>query len=75
MTTRRTYSCLAIARRHPTWFRRMTQPGHGPSGAGPVEIPGSAVHAYHWPQVLPRAVPAREQRIGPRSSRFADLGA
>ena len=51
MTTRRTYSCLAIARRHPAWFRRMTQPGHGPSGAGPVTIPNSASQSYHWPQV------------------------
>lgn len=72
---RRTYSCLAMSRRHPRLFARMTQPGHGPSGAGPVPVPRCAAKAYHWPQVLPRAVPAREQRSGPRSSRFADLGA
>lgn len=73
--SRRTYSCLAMARRHPRLFARMTQPGHGPSGAGPVSIPGIASQAYHWPQVVPREVPAREQRRGPRSSRFADLAA
>lgn len=72
---RRTYSCLAMARRHPRLFARMTEPGHGPSGAGPVRLQGCASAAYHWPQVLPRAVPAREQRSGPRSSRFAGLGA
>ena len=35
-----------------------------------VSIP---VQWTRWPKVKPRAVPAREQRRGPRASRFNDL--
>ena len=38
-----------------------------------VPVQNSAVQWTRWPNVKPRAVPAREQRQGPRASRFNDL--
>lgn len=38
---------------------------------GPVTIPGTALQWWRWPQVVPRE--QREQRKGPRASRFGDL--
>lgn len=44
--TRRTYSCLAIARRHPKLFAAMNA-----TVGRFVPVPRSASLAYHWPQV------------------------
>lgn len=68
--TRRTYSCLAIARRHPRLFSAM----HAPLGHF-TAVPGSASQAFHWPQVAWRTAdePRRRRVDPPRASRFADL--
>jgi hypothetical protein len=46
MTRRRTYSCLAIARRHPRIFAALSA-----SVGRLVPVPNSASQSYHWPQV------------------------